>query len=129
MVWQPYWKNRTILDLCISEKGTKEKLNCLFATSYLYYNFNEVGHAFSRCYIQIIDSVNVNDFDKKEECNVELGRKEDFWIRTLCAIYPLGFSDSVSQGNVFGNEYFAHPIRRRPRGHGHRSRCRIASKI
>ena len=97
--------------------------------------YHEVGHALSRCSIQIIDSVNVNDFDNKEECNVELGCKEDFWIRTRCAIYPLDLNDrlqgtgSVSQGNVFGNEYFANPIRRRPRGHGHRSRCRTAPKM
>ena len=70
-------------------------------------HFNEVGYAFSSCSIQIIDSVNVNDFDNKE-CNVERGRPEDFWISILCVISPLGLNDrvqgtgSVSQGNVFG---------------------------
>ena len=75
-------------------------------------------------------SVNVNEFDNKEKCNVELGHKEDFWIRTVWAIYHLGFNDrvqgtgSVSQDDVFGNEHFANPIRR-PRGHG----CRTAPKM
>ena len=50
-------------------------------------------------------------------------------------IYPLGHNDrvqgtvSVSQGNVFSNEYFANPIRRRPMGHGRRSLCRTAPKM
>ena len=36
---------------------------------------------------------------------------------------------SVSQGDVFGKEYFANPIRRRPRAHGCRSQCRTAPKM
>ena len=50
-------------------------------------------------------------------------------------IYRLGLnyrvqsSGSVSQGNVFGNEYFVNPIRRRPHGHGHRSWCHTVPKM
>ena len=103
--------------------------------TYLYNHFNEVGHVCSCCSIQIIDSVNIHDFDNTEECNVERGHEEDFWISILCTSYPLGLNDgaqgtgSVSQGNVFGNEYFAYPIRRRPRGHGRRRWCRSAPKM
>ena len=45
--------------------------------------------------MQIIDSVNVDDFDNEENCNAELRRKEDFWIWTVCVIYPLDLNNRV----------------------------------
>lgn len=87
--------------------------------TFLYKHYGECGHDFSKTTIQIIDSME-NNFN---QC--EFNKMENFWINTLCSIYPLGLNDKVKGvGNVsnFKSDniscYFNSPILRYKRGHG-----------
>ena len=98
--------------------------------TFLYKHFGEGGHDFSKATFQIIDSMekNFNQF--------EFNQKENFWINTLCSIYPLGLNDKVKGvGNVSNYKsdnvscYFNSPILRYKRGHGCKSSVGIAQSI
>ena len=95
--------------------------------TFLYKHYGEGGHDFSLATIQIIDSME-KDFNQSE-----FNKMENFWINTLCSIYPLGLNDKVKGvGNISSYKsdnlscYFNSPILRYKRGQGCRSSVNTA---
>ena len=86
--------------------------------TFIYQHYNIPGHNFSDATIQIID---IWDSD----CTYDMDTLEDYWIATLCTMYPLGLNDRIKGlGNISRttmnniNVYFTSKIKRRRRGHG-----------
>ena len=96
----------------------KDKLN-----TFLCKHFNNDGHSFDDFRVKIIDCVDHFGLSE-EEARRTLDEKEDFYIRTLNTVYPLGLNDRlmgkgrVSNGSAGESVYYGHPVRRRKRGHG-----------
>ena len=73
----------------------KDKLS-----TFLCKHFNSNGHSFSDVSVQIIDCVDSSQMSF-EEAKRELDVKEDFYIKTLNTVYPLGLNDRLlGQGRV-----------------------------
>ena len=90
--------------------------------TYIYQHYNIPGHNFSNATIQIIDKWDA-------DCPYDIDTLEDYWIATLCTVYPLGLNDRVKGvGNVSNNitnninAYFTGKIKRRRRGHGRKKK-------
>ena len=100
----------------------KDKLS-----TYLCQHFNSAGHSFSDISLQIIDCVDSTQMSA-EEAKRELDLKEDFYIKTLNTVYPLGLNDKLlGQGRVSNDTadaapFYLSPISRRRRSHGKRRR-------
>ena len=94
--------------------------------TFLTKHFRGDDHSIHDISIQIIDAVDSGN-DKSKIVD-ELNKKEDFFIRTLNTLSPLGLNDKlqggfcVSKGNVNKDCYFNSPIPRRKRSHGNRKR-------
>ena len=102
-------------------KGTKN--------TFLINHFREVGHTCNDISVQIIDVI--NDSKDKNDVVRKLNKSEDFYIRTLNTLHPLGLNDRVSgggcvsKGTVDYGSYFNSPIPRRKRSHGVRNRKKV----
>ena len=117
---------QTITPLHMRNNTHRSKANNNGQT-FLYKHYGEGGHDFSLATIQIIDSME-KDFNQSE-----FNKMENFWINTLCSIYPLGLNDKVKGvGNISSYKsdnlscYFNSPILRYKRGHGCRSSVNTA---
>jgi len=88
------------------------------ATTFIYEHFNQQGHNFEEASIQIIDFVDANSSDVKND----LLLLEDYWIDTLGTAYPLGLNDrKKGVGNISKNakvDYFKCKMARYKRGRG-----------
>ena len=91
--------------------------------TYLSNHFKSSNHSWEDVSIQIIDYVDFHNKSDKEIVS-ELNTKEDFYIRTLNTLHPLGLNDRVlgggcvSQHTVSNYRFFDSPIPRRKRSHG-----------
>ena len=96
----------------------KNKLN-----TYLCQHFNSMGHSFNDVRIQIIDSIDSSIFEK-EEAALLLNQLEDFYIKTLNTLYPLGLNDRIygggciSRDSALNSHFYMHSINRDKRSHG-----------
>ena len=101
--------------------------------TYLSNHFRSEGHCIGDLSIQIIDFIDESKCKDKGELVKELNKKEDFYIKTLNTMYPLGLNDKilgggcVSRGTVNSDSYFSSPIPRCRRSHGKRKRKPKAS--
>ena len=106
----------------------RNKLN-----TYLCRHFNSPGHKFEDISIQIIDVV--DDYSDVNEAINKLNELEDFYMRMLNSIYPLGLNDKVTHVGCVSkrqdalNIYYSRPIKRRKRSHGIRHTKRRNSII
>ena len=103
--------------------------------TYLSNHFRSEGHCIGDLSIQIIDIIDESKCKDKSELVKELNKKEDFYIKTLNTMYPLGLNDKllgggcVSRGTVNLESYFSSPIPRCRRSHGKRKRKSKMSKL
>ena len=96
----------------------KNKLN-----TFLSNHFNSLNHSWEDVNIQIIDRV---DTQSKTDLEItrELNSKEDFHIKTLNTLHPLGLNDRVLGGGCASQDtadsfaFFSSSITRRKRSHG-----------
>ena len=119
---------------------TKQSLHCRLnghrqsvknnkLNTYLSNHFKSMGHSWDDVSIQIIDRV---DIQNKSDLDIsrELNMKEDFYIKTLNTLHPLGLNDRIlgggcaSQSTVDGFAFFSSTINRRKRSHGKRKSSR-----
>ena len=99
--------------------------------TFIYQHFNTAGHNFADAKIQIIDCLDPTDSSNLDDI-------ENFWISTLCTMYPLGLNDRIKGigniSNISNNVkeksygYFNSPIRRRNKGHGKKKNVRRSGK-
>ena len=89
--------------------------------TFIYQHYNN-GHDFSKAKVQIIDILDPQVYNK-----FDLDQRENYWINTLCTVYPLGLNDKVQGiGNISANMknhhhfdyYYNQPVPRYKRGHG-----------
>ena len=91
--------------------------------NFLYTHYRTEGHNLFSMKIKILQQCNHTE---------ELNAAEDFWIKTLQTIYPLGLNDNVYKlGNISNRanykdtrffEYLFHKLPRKIRGNGRRRR-------
>ena len=102
--------------------------------TYLCKHFNKSDHSFDDLSIQIIDCVDVQGISM-DEANALLNRKEDFYIKVLNTVYPLGLNDRmhgggcISRNSVTEYFYYRNPVPRKRRSHGIRRSGRKKKKI
>ena len=91
--------------------------------TFLCKHFNSEGHSFEDLSIQIIDVVDSASMTFGQAIR-ELDLKEDYYIRTLNTMHPLGLNDRflgggcISLGSVREVPFFQSPVKRRLRSHG-----------
>ena len=95
--------------------------------TFLYDHFGGPGHNISDCWAQIIFHVHQDDKDTKGI----LLAKEEYYMRMLATLYPLGLNDSINSLNVnlrsyyfktfnsLNAPYFWYQQTRQRRSHGH----------
>ena len=89
-------------------------------------HFRDKSHSTNDVKIQIIDTI--DNYSCKEELIKRLNEREDYFIKTLNTLYPLGLNDKllggscVSQGEMKETNYYGSPIPRRLRSRGIRKR-------
>ena len=97
----------------------KNKLN-----TFLSNHFNSHNHSWEDVSIQLIDCVDTDNNKTDLEITRELNSKEDFYIKTLNTLHPLGLNDRVlcggcaSQNTANSFAFFSSSINRRKRSHG-----------
>lgn len=107
----------------------KDKLN-----TFLCKHFNDGSHSYEDLSVQIIDCVDYLQMSEAE-ARRDLDVKEDYYIRTLNTVFPLGLNDKllgkgrVSNGSVGEFPHFGLPVRRRKRSHGVRRNGRRRSSL
>ena len=90
---------------------------------YMCQHFLPDTHSFEDFSFQIIDVIDNSNLDE-DQVIMELNSKEDFYMRTLNTIFPLGLNDRLQGGGRVSNEstsdalYFSSPVPRRKRSHG-----------
>ena len=95
-------------------------------STFIINHFRNDSHTCNDMSIQIIDVI--EDVNDKAALVQELNKQEDYYIRTLNTLHPLGLNDKlaggrcVSKGTVDLSSYFNSPIPRRKRSHGIRVR-------
>jgi len=103
--------------------GHRQSVQKNHLNTYLSNHFNSSNHSWDDVSIQIIDFVDVRN-KSDTEIAFELNSKEDFHIRTLNTLHPLGLNDRVlgggcaSQNTANSFSFFSSPISRRKRSHG-----------
>lgn len=79
-----------------------------------------IGHDIKNCKLFILEHIieeNISILNQK------LLEKEDFWIKTLNSMYPLGLNDvvqGIGRSSIVHNKqlYYNNPVKRKPRSHG-----------
>ena len=103
--------------------GHRSSMNNNNKSTFLYEHFRNEGHSFHNISIQIIDSVSLDEISESE-AKTQLDKKEDFYIKTLNTLFPLGLNDKLlgggcaSQKSATDFSFFHYPVRRRPRERG-----------
>ena len=96
--------------------------------TFIYQHYNNNGHDFSKAKVQIIDILDPQVYNK-----FDLDQRENYWINTLCTVYPLGLNDKVQGiGNISANMnnhnqfdyYYNQPVPRCKYGHGKKRRLK-----
>ena len=122
---------QTTQELHCRLNGHRSAVNNKNKNTYLYEHFRSDGHTFHDVRIQIIDHVKFQDVSELE-AKKQLDIKEDFYIKTVNTLYPLGLNDKVigggciSQNSASADCFYSSPIprRKRSRGCGHTSKRR-----
>ena len=91
--------------------------------TFLCLHFNLLDHSYEDLSIQIIGGVDWQNLSTAE-AGAELDKMEDFYIRILNTLFPLGLNDKLSGGGCISRysidkvPYFCSPVVRRTRSHG-----------
>lgn len=103
--------------------GHRQSVKKNHLNTYLSNHFKGHNHSWDDVSIQIIDYVDVEN-KSDSEIALELNKKEDFHIRTLNTLHPLGLNDRVMGGGCASQDtatsfaFFSSPINRRKRCRG-----------
>ena len=103
--------------------GHRQSVKKNHLNTYISNHFKNDTHSWDDVSIQIIDFVDVHN-KSDSEIALELNNKEDFHIRTLNTLHPLGLNDRVlgggcaSQDSATSFAFFSSPINRRKRCRG-----------
>ena len=79
--------------------GHRSSINTASKNTYLATHFRENGHSVSDLSIQIIDVI--SEYEDKDDLISKLQEREDFFIKTMNTLYPLGLNDKLSGGAWF----------------------------
>ena len=59
-------------------------------------HFRSDGHSFDDFRIIVIEEIEHQDTMTKEQIRLALLRREDFWVKTLGTLEPLGFNEKLN---------------------------------
>ena len=115
--------------------GHKSTIKGKKTNSYLVQHCNNGTCALTDLTITILENLELSNLTKEEK-NINLRKREDYWIHTLGTAYPFGLNDRVAKygdmSNVVVNcinglmdhPSFNHPVKRKNRSRGHRKNNR-----